>query len=139
MGQHDNYGKKILRIAAGNAVESSGSAVSINYGAGTGAQIDGVINGSIAVEIEARVSKQIRGAVLDLLCHRCEKKLLVILPAHAQNPETSAAQCRNILSRFLTAEAFRVVVTQGTGDDERIKNDVALIKGALSELGFVAA
>lgn len=136
MGQHDDYGKRLLRLAAGAAFVGYGDAVSIDYGAGTGAQIDGVIGGEIAVEVEARVSKQIRGAVLDLLCHRCKKKLLIIMPAHANNPNTTALQCRNILARFLSPQDFRVVITHGTGDMENIAEDVKIIQIALRELGF---
>jgi hypothetical protein len=137
MGQHDDYGKKLLRVAAGNAFESYGEAVSIDYGAGTGAQIDGVVDGKIAVEVEARVSKQIRGAVLDLLCHRCKKKLLIVMPVHANNPNTTVIQCRNILSRFLETKDYRVVLTKGTGDIEKVAEDANIIKAALSDLGFL--
>lgn len=74
MAQHDDYGKKLLRGIAGSSYESYGPAITVDYGAGRGAQIDGVVDGKIAVEIESRVSKQIRGAVLDLICHHCAKK-----------------------------------------------------------------
>ena len=71
MGQHDNYGKRLLARVAGSAFEQYGASLVVNYGAGGGGRIDGVVGGSIAVEVESRVSKQIRGAVLDLICHTC--------------------------------------------------------------------
>ena len=101
-----------------------------------GGQIDGVVDGVIAVEVESRVAKQIRGAVLDLICHSCAKKLLIILPVHASNPTVTAAQCRNILVRFVSDDNFRVVVAEGSGDNERLAEDAILIRVALQELGF---
>ena len=139
MGQHDDYGKKLLRHVAGKAFDADGNAITIDYGAGSGARIDGVVSGRIAVEVEARVSKQIRGAVLDLLCHRCKKKLLIIMPAHADNPTNAAIQCGNILARFLSPDDFRVVVLQGTGDKECFEYDSSLVRTALNGLGFSSA
>lgn len=138
MAQHDVYGKQIMKQAAGAAFEEHGSIVAVDYGAGQGARIDGVVAKQIAVEIESRVSKQIRGAVLDLICHRCPQKLLVILPVHADNPLLTANQCRNILSRFLGEQNFRVIVTKGNGDNECLGEDVALVIRALQDLGYNA-
>lgn len=139
MGAHDEYGKRLLREVAEDDYEAYGPALSVDYGAGLGAQIDGVVAGGIAVEIEARVSKQVRGAVLDLICHPCDKKLLVILPTHAQNPELTAIQCRNILARFVRPENFRVVVTQGHGHDAQVEADAFAINNALRELGYASS
>ena len=38
MGQHDKYGKKLLSIVASEALCVDGDAVSIEYGAGSGAE-----------------------------------------------------------------------------------------------------
>jgi hypothetical protein len=88
----------------------------------------------IAVEIEARAAKQIRGALLDLICHPLPKKLLAIIPAHAQNPELTATQCRFILRRFVEEDTFRVVVLTGTGVDERLDADTEIVRAALQDL-----
>ncbi len=119
MGAHDEYGKRIMDVAADTAFRSWGDSVHVDYGAGQPARIDGTVGNTIAVEIESRVSKQIRGAVMDLICHPYRKKLLVLLPVHMPDVEVTAAQCRNILRRFLPSEDdFRVVVLEGSGEAE---------------------
>ena len=65
---------------------SDTSGVWIDYGNGAARRkIDGTITGQIAVEIETRTDKQIRGAVLDLICHPFPQKLLIIVPIHMTN------------------------------------------------------
>jgi hypothetical protein len=65
---HDEYGKSVVRIAAGGAFHQFDNR--IDYGKNAGyALIDGTIDSRIAVEIESRTGKQVRGAVLDLLSH----------------------------------------------------------------------
>ncbi len=99
------------------------------------ARIDGAV-GDIAIEIESRVSKQVRGALMDLICHTNPKKLLILLPVHMSNPEDTALQCRNILGRFLDRDAFRVIVLRGTGDRPALEEDAVTVRGALFELGW---
>ena len=134
MGAHDEYGKHVMHNAAGPLFVDWGSGVEIDYGSGHAARIDGTVGTTIAVEIESRVSKQIRGAVLDLICHRHPKKLLVILPVHMSDAEVAAQQCRNIMLRFLKPEIFRVVVLRGSGESPYLEGDVQLVKVALKEL-----
>src|SRR5437899_5490445 len=115
MGDHDTYGKSVMRKAAGVAFSTWGEAVEVRYGAKRGATIDGVVGDSTAVEIESRVSKQVRGAILDLICHRYPKKLLVLVPVHMSNVELCLSQCCDILGRFLSIDDFRVIVLKGSG------------------------
>ncbi|MEM7206439.1 MAG: hypothetical protein AAF434_01315 [Pseudomonadota bacterium] len=136
MGSHDEYGKELLRRAAGADYEVYGLPVEVDFGAGQPGRIDGSIAGRIAVEVESRVSKQIRGAVLDLVLHKHPKKLLIILPKHASNPTTAAEQCRNIMSNFLSPENFEVLLLQGHGDFPKYDVDVGLIQNALRKLGY---
>ena len=135
MGSHDGYGKLVLQQAAGDSFERYGRSVEIDYGAGDPARIDGTVSGKVAVELESRTSKQVRGAVLDLLCHEYSKKLLLILPVHMSNPEDTATQCRNILRRFVSPEDFRVVVLSGDGSNQKLKQDTNATRCALQELG----
>jgi hypothetical protein len=137
MGIHDVYGKAVMRAGAGKAFIDLGPTVCVDYGAG-GARIDGVVAGRIAVEIESRTPKQVRGAILDLLCHSFTKKLLVLIPAHMPAVRTET-QCRTIFTRFgVSREEFRIAVLRGTGDTPAIGDDAALLRRALVELGFVA-
>jgi hypothetical protein len=137
VGSHDAYGKAVLREAAGDAYRDCGIDVCVDYGSRAPARIDGTI-GPIAVEVESRVSKQVRGAVLDLICHPLPRKLLVLLPVHMMDPEDTAAQCRNILGRFLNQPEFRVVVLRGTGVRNAVADDTRIVRAALSELGYNA-
>jgi len=134
MGAHDTYGKLVMRQATGSAFQEYGEVVSVPYGARGGATIDGVVDDTVAVEIESRVSKQVRGAVLDLICHPYPQKLLVLLPVHMSNPTLCAVQCENILARFVKPHLFRVVVLSGSGANNMIESDVKLVQAALSEL-----
>jgi hypothetical protein len=139
MGQHDDYGKRVLQEAAGAAYEMYGAPVEVDYGAGQPARIDGAVGGKIAVEVESRTPKQIRGAVLDLICHRFAKKLLILLPVHMSNPTLAAEQCRVALGRFVTRGDYEVVVLAGHGDYPRLEEDARTTKAALIRLGFNAA
>jgi len=94
------------------------------------ARIDGTVAGQVAVEIESRRSKQVRGAVLDLFCHAYPKKLLLILPVHMSNAETTAHQCRTALQEG----DFRVVVLRGHGSNPQPTADVRIVRSALQPL-----
>lgn len=136
MGSHDEYGKRVLRRATNGEVEQFGGPVEIDYGAGLPARIDGAIGKNIAVEVESRTAKQVRGAVLDLICHPCPKKLLLLLPVHMPDPDVTAKQSENIMCRFLDRDSFRVLVLTGSGDSPKEAADSKLVSGALAELGF---
>jgi hypothetical protein len=58
---HDKYGKRVLREAAGAAYDDHGKSCRVWYGAGLGARVDGTIGRAIAVEVESRTTKQVRG------------------------------------------------------------------------------
>ena len=134
MGAHDTYGKLVMRQAAGSAFREYGEVVSVPYSARGGATLDGIVGDSVAVEIESRVSKQVRGAVLDLICHPYPQKLLVLLPVHMSDPALCSAQCENILAPFVKPHQFRVVLLSGSGANDAIEDDVKLVRAALSEL-----
>jgi hypothetical protein len=137
MGSHDQYGKKVLRAIAGVAFKDWGPSLKVDYGAGQSARLDGTVGDQIAVEIESRTSKQIRGAVLDLIFHPYAKKLLILLPVHMGNCEITADQCRHALSRFIKTEDFRVITLSGSGNHAMLEADSTKVKRALLELGFI--
>lgn len=93
---HDLYGKRVIEAAAGHQFNGTRKACRVDYGGPlhTGGFIDGTAAGMIAIEVESRVPKQIRGAVLDLLCHSYPKKLLVIIRAHPPKPKLTSSQCK---------------------------------------------
>jgi hypothetical protein len=138
MGQHDAYGKHLMALVGGTSYSDWGSSLEVDFGAGEPGRIDGTIGGQIAVEIESRVSKQVRGAVLDLVLHPYEKKLLILMPVHMTNPVATRDQCRNILARLLKASTFEVVLISGSGDQPNEAVDLDLIREALRNLGWPA-
>lgn len=136
MANHDNYGKLVLTAAAGAAFVSTGSSVNVDFGIGMPGRIDGTVDNNIAVEIESRTPKQIRGAIIDLLCHPYPHKLLIILPVHAQNPRIAAQQCANIFAKFIDKESFRVILLKGSGFQPMLETDAKEVRNALYEFGF---
>ncbi len=136
MGSHDAYGKEVLLAAAGSAFVESGPTVEVNYAAGRPARVDGTVSGTIAVEVESRTSKQVRGAVLDLIFHPYPKKLLVLVPMYMSDSGVCADQCRHALGRFVREEDFRVVVLKGTGSSANLDADAHIVRTALNQLGF---
>lgn len=131
----DAYGKYLLRAAAGVAVETTGPSVWVDYGSGR-AQIDAVIGGRIAVEVESRVLKQVRGALMDLLWHPFPKKLLLLIPSYIGDPGTAMKQCQIILGDDLRSSHFQVVVLSGTGRSPKIEADARRVKKAIRKLGW---
>jgi hypothetical protein len=129
---HDSYGRRVMRAAFGNRYREMYT-TEISYGAGRPARIDGTVDQNIAVEVESRVSKQVRGAVLDLLCHAYPKKLLVLLPVHMSDITTTARQCEFIFARFLDRESYRVVKLTGCGSKPCFESDVALLQSELKQ------
>ena len=131
---HDAYGKHVMREATQGAFCDSGLQVRVNLGDGSFASIDGVVR-DVAIEIESRVSKQVRGALVDLLLHSAPKKLLVLLPAHMSNPELCARQCRFVLERLAKPEhRYRVLVLSGHGNAPQLEADVALVCRTLEDM-----
>lgn len=131
MGSHDRYGKRLVEVATNGRAHTEGDKVWVDYGNGSDARIDGYID-DIAIEIESRVSKQVRGAVLDLLCHKARSK--VIIPAHAINPKLLKAQCENILSGNVDASHFEVLLLRGTGIKPRFDEDLELVRDCIQRL-----
>ncbi|HEV2175735.1 MAG TPA: hypothetical protein VGW33_00800 [Terriglobia bacterium] len=93
MASHDKYGKELMHQLLGDRWSSYDSQRSIAE-AGVRADLDDVIIAldsqqvECAVEIEARVYKQIRGAIVDLALHSAPKKLLVVIKAQPQLGDT---------------------------------------------------
>jgi hypothetical protein len=125
--------KTVLRRAAGDLF-SDITGVFSPYGDRGGATIDRVVGSSVAVEIDSRVAKQVRGAPLDLMCHPDPKKLLVLVPVHMSNPSLCMAQSAHILARYVKPENYRVVLLSGTGDSPALEADVIRVKRSLAEL-----
>jgi hypothetical protein len=133
VGVHEAYGKDLLSRTFGTDYVRYGQPVEVDFGVGNPGRIDGVLDGRIAVEIDSRTSKQVRGAVLDLICHTLTRKLLVLVPAHMSDAMVAAAQCRNIMSRFVASADFRVVVLSGTGDSPAWDTDAKILRDVRAE------
>jgi len=92
MGNHDDYGKGLMANLLGARWSSYDYRHSIDEAGGI-AYLDGVITApdgqkiECAVEIEARVYKQIHGAIVDLALHPAPKKLLIVIKAQSLGSE----------------------------------------------------
>lgn len=133
MGKHDFYGKDILKEAF-KTFQSTGRQRTVKYGKGGGtANIDGTIEKKVAVEIESRGTPQVRGALLNLIFHKYEKKLLVILPVYQYRPRETIKQCQFILGKYIRKKNFRVVKLNGSGKKPRKykKKDILILRKAV--------
>ena len=131
---HEDYGKRVLTRATNREVQFTGPSVHVDYGTKHPARIDATV-GDIAVEMESRTAKQIRGAVVDLLLHPYRKKLLMIVPVHMQDQHVAAEQCRSIFQRLKAPrDGFEVVVLEGTGKDPKLDGDARRVGEALKKL-----
>jgi len=136
MNQHDRYGKHVLRSIAGSALVVRGEALRVRYQGGINASIDGIVAGCCAVEIESRVAKQVRGALIDLLFHSCPKKLLILVPAHMNNPTAVARHCEWLLNTLREPHHWvQVTLLEGTGDAPCYEEDRRRVLRSLRELG----
>ena len=133
--KHDQYGKQVLKNAFGGRFNPKPEPFhfdKINHSAGT-ARIDGEIDAMVAVEIESRASKQVRGALLDLAFHPHKKKLLVIINKYGN--DITPVQAQSILGKLCGKHSiFEIVVLRGRGDDPHLGEDVKLVKKAARRL-----
>ena len=92
MGKYDNYAKDVLRETFGKRFNTTDDVVfSFGKDAGTG-EVDGTIDGNIAVEIGVGSPKQIRASVLDLMFHPYPMKLLILVDTPEHETGRSARQ-----------------------------------------------
>jgi hypothetical protein len=111
---HDKYGKKVFRKAFGSDFNSSPAPYSFGKDAGT-VRIDGTVRNQIAVEIESRASKQVRGALVDIAFHRLPLKL--------------------VLERICKpSDKFEVVKLNGNGRKPDLERDATIVSQAVKRL-----
>ena len=91
-----------------------------------------MFGGRIVIEVEARTGKQVRGAVLDLVCHPYPKKLLVCMSRNMS--KDAPEQCRNVLAKFVSEQDFQIVVLEGDGEHPRQLKDSRIVTDALLKL-----
>ncbi len=139
MGVHDYYVKNLLKYILGSNYRTERDYTYVKY-AECSAQIDGVITfpeDEIAVEIESRTAKQVRGALLDLFFHRAKKKLLIIVPEHMHNPQAlkkDAEYVLNTLRKIRPDVKFKVVILRGSGNNPKRDEDLRILIDAIAEL-----
>ena len=99
MGKYDNYAKDVLRETFGERFDTTDDVVfSFGPDAGTG-EVDGTIDGNLAVEIGVGSPKQIRGSLLDLIFHPYPMKLLILDDTPEHETGRSVRQARAILAQ----------------------------------------
>ena len=99
MGKYDNYAKDVLRETFGDRFDTTDDVVfSFGKDAGTG-EVDGTIDGKVAVEIGVGSQKQVRASVLDLIFHPYPMKLLVLVDTPEHETGRSVRQAGAILAQ----------------------------------------
>ncbi len=147
MGQHDNYGKRLFRNLLGERWDDSSPERSVDE-AGVRADLDGVIRSETtkaiqcAVEIEAKIYKQIRGAILDLALHFAPKKLLVIILAQSQlgtNRERIQKHFQYVWEQGVGCGhgQFELVCFEGNGDNPMDDKDMEIIALTLKKMNIL--
>ncbi|MGA8230183.1 MAG: hypothetical protein WB795_01785 [Candidatus Acidiferrales bacterium] len=75
-----------------------------------------------------------RGAILDLILHADQPKLLILVPMYIGRHQVK--ECEFILKRFVEPNDFRVVLLDGTGDNHDVESDVLKVRDAWRALGW---
>jgi hypothetical protein len=140
--KHDKYGKELLKQLLGGRWDSNTSQRSVDE-CGVRADLDGVIwsqkgeGVECAVEIEARVYKQIRGAMVDLALHNAPKKLMIIILAQPQlGTDKKTKRHLQYVWQSIAKDRgdFRVVCLKGTGEFPRYEEDKNILSSVLCDL-----
>lgn len=135
MQSHDSYGKRVLQTAcqmAGDSVAIDGHRIMLCDG--VTCSLDAMLSSGIAVEIESRVNKQVRGAILDLILHPGEAKLMILIPVHMGDTARTTTMCKAIIARLSPETPFMCATLSGTGGSERLAEDLALVAEAIGIL-----
>ena len=99
MGKYDSYAKDVLQATFGERFSTTNDVVfSFGPDAGTG-EIDGALDGQIAVEIGVGSPKQVRASVHDLIFHPYPMKLLILVDTPEHETGRSVRQAGAILAQ----------------------------------------
>jgi hypothetical protein len=97
VGKYDRYARDVMRATFGDRWQEGGQAIfSFGERAGYG-QVDGIIDGAIAVEFGVGSPKQIRAALLELVLHPLDGKMLVLVDTPGHSTQSSVVQAGRIL------------------------------------------
>jgi hypothetical protein len=146
MGIHEEYGKTLFASIFDRRWITNGDVRSVEM-ASVRADLDGVILSQdlsrveCAVEIEARIYKQIRGAMLDLAWHPAPRKMLVVILAQPQlGTEAKArAHLMFVWQKLTKGEniPFELAVLRGTGANPMEQGDRLLLTNSLRRLDLI--
>ena len=116
MGNYEALAIEILKTAFGGRwIRDDSRIFSFGPDAGIG-QVDGTIDGRIAVEIGVGSPKQIRASVLDMALHPYPGKLLVLVDTPGHSTERSASQAEALLESLgCSGVVFRLDERQDLG------------------------
>jgi hypothetical protein len=103
MGRYEQTAVELLESAFGDRWTRDDTRIfSFGPDAGTG-EVDGTIDGCVAVEIGVGSPKQVRASVVDLVLHPYPVKLLVLVDTPGHSTERSVSQSAAILSELGSA------------------------------------
>lgn len=109
MGKYEQIAFDLLESAFGDRLVRDDSRIfSFGPGAGTG-EVDGTIDGRIAVEIGVGSGKQVRASVLEVAMHPHPGKLILLVDTPGHSTERAVTQVATILERLgCSGVVFRV-------------------------------
>ena len=118
MGKYQRYAEEVLVAAFAERWDRNSDTVfSFGKDAGTG-EVDGTIDGKVAVEIGVGSPKQIRAAVLDLMFHPFPMKMLILVDTPEHETGRSVRQAGAILAQASKpGVVVRLTGTPSTPDD----------------------
>jgi hypothetical protein len=103
VGRYEQIAIELLESSFGDRWARDDTRIfSFGPDAGTG-EVDGTIDGRIAVEVGVGSPKQVRASVLDLVLHPYPLKLLVLVDTPGHSAERSVRQSAAILSELRSA------------------------------------
>lgn len=117
VGRYEAYAIDVLRTTFGDWFDTRDVVFSFGPDAGNG-RVDGMIDGSIAVEIGTGSPKQIRASLLDLVLYPAPGKLMILVDTPGHPTGRSVMQAATILARGgCSGVVYRLAGNVDTGTD----------------------
>ena len=134
--KHNQYVRKLLIEILEDKFVFKGKDIQVKF-VGFTARIDGIIRNQCAIEVESRTPKQVKGALVDLLFHPLDKKLLILVPTKELNPIYVSPMIKQILNTYKSVNArIEIAVLCGNGNDDRADMDKKIIIKTLKSMGI---
>jgi hypothetical protein len=128
VGKYDQYARDVMRSTFGDRWQEVTEATIFSFGEGAGyGQVDGVIDGAVAVEFGVGSPKQIRAAVLEPVLHPLEGKMLVLIDTPGHATQSSVVQAGRIMGALGSSGVVVRLPNNDLANRPETRNQVACI------------